>query len=64
MMNKVIKDHVDKNVKIYIDEMLIKSIGQSNHLKDFEEIFQIIKQNNMMINPNKYNFFESQWKFF
>lgn len=39
LMDKVFKDLLEKNIEVYIDNMVIKSFDPSDHLKDSAEIF-------------------------
>ena len=50
MMNKVFKDQIGRNLKVYIDDMLIKSRSLDDHLVDLEENFIVMKNNKVRIN--------------
>ena len=52
-MNKVFKNQIGKNLKAYVDDMLIKSKTLDNHLADLEENFGVMKANKVRINPMK-----------
>ncbi|XP_061373826.1 uncharacterized protein LOC133316127 [Gastrolobium bilobum] len=39
MMNQVFVDQLDKNVEVYIDDMIVKSINSAMHIEDLEQTF-------------------------
>lgn len=39
LMDKVFKDLLEKNIKVYVDNMVINSFDPIDHLKDSAEIF-------------------------
>uniref|UniRef100_A0A2N9H379 Reverse transcriptase domain-containing protein n=1 Tax=Fagus sylvatica TaxID=28930 RepID=A0A2N9H379_FAGSY len=39
LMNRMFHDQIGKNVEVYIDDMLVKSKEEDDHLKDLEETF-------------------------
>ena len=45
MMNKGFKDQMGRNLKVYIDDMLITSRSLDNHFTDLEEKFIVMKNN-------------------
>ena len=53
MMNKIFRDQIGRNLKLYIDDMLIKSKSLNDHLADLEENFIMMKNYKVKINPNK-----------
>ena len=53
MVNKVFKHQIGKNMKAYIDDMVVKSITFEQHLKDLEEVFSILSSCQMKLNPAK-----------
>ena len=36
-----------KNIEIYIDDMVVKSKLESDHIDDLENIFEILKRHNL-----------------
>jgi len=42
---------------VYLDDLVIFSPSEEQHLKDIKEVFQIIKSNSLNINIEKCNFF-------
>ena len=59
MFNKQIR----RNVEVYIEDMLVKSKEEEDHLDDLKETFNTLKQYNMKLNPSKYAFGASFGKF-
>lgn len=43
-------------VKTYIDDILFQSPDYENHIKHLEQVFNILKDNNIRINFKKSNF--------
>ena len=59
MFNKQIR----RNVEVYVNDMLIKSKEEEDHLDDLKETFNTLKQYNMKLNPSKCAFGFSSGKF-
>ena len=53
LMNKMFAHQVGRNVQVYVDEMLVKSQREDNHLDDPWETFNTLRSYNMKINPSK-----------
>ena len=53
LMNKMFAHQVGRNVQVYVDEMLVKSQREDNHLDDMWETFNTLRSYNMKINPSK-----------
>lgn len=43
-------------MEVYIDDMIIKSVQASDHVKHLRETFTIFQQYKMRLNPKKYAF--------
>ena len=54
---------IEHNVKVYIDNMLIKSREEDHHLSDLREMFEILRLYGMKLNPSKCVFGVSSGKF-
>ena len=63
LMNRMFHDQIGKNVKVYIDDMLLKSRKEDDHLKDLEETFKTLRKYQMKLNPSKCAFNVSSDKF-
>ena len=44
---------IRRNVQVYGDDMLVKSLRKNNHLEDLQEIFDTLRLYNMKLNPSK-----------
>ena len=45
-----------KNIEIYIDDMVVKSKLESDHIDDLGNIFEILKRHNLWLNTSKCSF--------
>jgi len=54
---------IGRNIEVYVDDMLVKSKEEENHLDDLKETFNTLKQYNMKLNPAKCAFGVSFGKF-
>jgi hypothetical protein len=62
-MNKMFHNQIGRNVEVYIDDMLVKTKDEANHLEDLEETFETLRQYRMKLNPSKCVFGVSLGKF-
>uniref|UniRef100_A0A2N9HN36 RNase H type-1 domain-containing protein n=1 Tax=Fagus sylvatica TaxID=28930 RepID=A0A2N9HN36_FAGSY len=53
LMNKMFHNQIGQNVEVYIDDMLVKTKDEENHLDDLEETFRTLRQYHMKLNPNE-----------
>ena len=56
LMNKMFTNQIGRNVPIYVDDMLVKSWREDDHLKDLKETFNTLCSYNMKLNPSKCEF--------
>ena len=42
---------IGRNVQVYVDDILVKSRGEEDHLKDLKETFDTHRSYNMKLNP-------------
>jgi hypothetical protein len=63
LMNRMFHDQIGKNVEVYIDDMLVKSKEEDDHLKDLEETFNTLRKYQIKLNPDKCAFGVSSGKF-
>ena len=54
---------IERNVEVYIDDMLVKSKEEEDHLDNLKETFNTLKQYSMKLNPSKCAFWVSSGKF-
>jgi hypothetical protein len=57
------KDQIGRNVEVYVDDMLVKSLKSEDHLTDLEETFGVLRRYRMRLNPAKCAFGVSSGKF-
>ena len=55
-MNKMFAQQIGRNIQVYIDDMLVKSRREDDHLKDLNETFDTLRSYNMKLNPGKCTF--------
>ena len=63
LVNQMFKKQIGRNVKVYVDDMLIKSRKEEDHLDDLRETFNTLRQYHMKLNPSKCAFGVSSRKF-
>ena len=50
-------------MQVYVDNMLVKSMWEDNHLNDLQETFDTLRSYNMKLNPSKCTFRVTTGKF-
>ena len=63
LMNKMFAHQIGRNVQVYVDDMLVKSLRESDHLNDLQETFNTLRSYNMKLNPSKCVFRVTAGKF-
>ena len=63
LMNKMFAHQIERNVQVYVDDMLVKSLREVDHLDDLRETFDTLRSFNMKLNPNKCAFGVTTGKF-
>ena len=63
LVNKMFSKKIGKNMKVYVDDMLVKSKEELAHLDDLKETFATLRQYQMKLNPSKCAFGVSSEKF-
>ena len=53
LMNKMFPHQIGRNVQVYVDDMLVKSLCENDHLNDLQETFDTLQSYNMKLNPSK-----------
>ena len=54
---------IRRNVEVYVDDMLVKSKEEKDHLDDLKEMFDTLKQYSIKLNLAKCTFGVSSRKF-
>ena len=52
-MNKMFTHQIGRNVQVYVDDMLVKSLRKNDHQNDHQETFDTLRSYNMKLNPSK-----------
>ena len=63
LMNKMFAHQLRRNVQVYVDDMLVKSVHKNDHLNDLQETFNTLRSYNMKLNPSKCVFEVTAGKF-
>ncbi|XP_057452608.1 uncharacterized protein LOC130744439 [Lotus japonicus] len=56
LMDRVFADQVGRNMEVYVDDMIVKSVLRANHHEDLLEAFGRLRKHNMRLNPEKCSF--------
>ena len=57
------RPQIGRNVEVYVDNMLIKSVKEAQHLGDLQETFDTLRRYKMKPNPSKCAFGVTSAKF-
>ena len=63
LVNRMFSKQIDRNMEVYVDDMLVKSREELVHLDDLKEMFTTLKQYQMKLNPAKCVFGVASGKF-
>ena len=63
MMTRMFKPQLGKNIKVYIDDMVVKSKADSEHINDLRNIFEILRKHKLRFNASKCSFGIGSGKF-
>ena len=63
LVNHMFHPQIGRNVEVYVDDMLVKSLDEGKHLDDLQETFNTLKRYNMNLNPSKCAFRVASGKF-
>ena len=63
MMTRMFEPQLGKNVKVYIDDMVVKSKVESEHVNDLGSIFEVLRKHKLHLNASKCSFGISLGKF-
>ena len=56
MMTRMFKPQLEKSIKAYIDNMVVKSKVASEHVRDLGDIFEILRRHKLRLNASKCSF--------
>ena len=63
LMNKMFAHQIGRNIQVYVDDMLVKSQCEDDHLDDLRETLDTLRSYNMKLNLNKCAFGVTAGKF-
>ena len=63
LMNKMFTHQIRRNVQVYVDDMLVKSLRENDHIDVLRETFDTFRSYNMKLNPSKCVFEVTAGKF-
>ena len=63
LMNKMFAQQIRRNVQVYVDDMLVKSRREEDHLEDLRETFDTLRSYNIKLNLGKCAFGVTAGKF-
>ncbi|KAK0571195.1 hypothetical protein LWI29_012312 [Acer saccharum] len=53
LVNKIFARQIGRNMEVYVDDMLTKSVMTERHAEDLKETFKVLRRYKMKLNPNK-----------
>ena len=56
MMTRMFEPQLGKNIEVYIDDMVVKSKLESEHVSDLENIFEVLRKHKLRLNASKCSF--------
>ena len=56
MMTRMFEPELGKSIKVYVDDMAVKSKVVSEHVGDLEAIFDILREHKLRLNASKCSF--------
>ena len=63
LMNKMFAQQIGRNVQVYVDDMLVKSRKEEDHLEDLRETLDTFHSYNIKLNPGNCAFGVTAGKF-
>ena len=63
MMTRMFESQLGKNIKVYIDDMVVNSKEVTEHLNDLGSVFEILRKHKLHLNASKCSFSISFDKF-
>ena len=63
MMTRMFESQLGKSIKVYIDDMVVKSKVVSEHMGDLGNIFEILRKHKLRLNASKCSFGVGSGKF-
>ena len=63
IMTRMFEPQLGKNIEVYIDDMVVKSKVEAEHVNDLGSIFEVLRKHKLCLNTSKYSFGVSLGKF-
>ena len=63
MMTKMFESQLGKSIEVYINDMVVKSKVESEHINDLRNIFEILRKHKLRLNAAKCSFGVGSSKF-
>uniref|UniRef100_A0A2N9GJR4 RNase H type-1 domain-containing protein n=1 Tax=Fagus sylvatica TaxID=28930 RepID=A0A2N9GJR4_FAGSY len=63
LVTKMFEHMIGKTVEVYIDNMLVKSLREENHVANLLQVFNILRESRLRLNASKCTFGVSSGKF-
>ncbi|GKV36702.1 hypothetical protein SLEP1_g44802 [Rubroshorea leprosula] len=63
MVTIIFRAQIGRNLEVYVDDIVVKSLKVEDHLADLNETFNNLRKNRMRLNPAKYIFGVESRKF-
>jgi hypothetical protein len=63
LVNRMFEKQIGRNVEVYVNDMLVKSIQAPDHVSNLKETFDTLRRYKMKLNPTKCAFGVSSGKF-
>jgi hypothetical protein len=63
LVNKMFEAQIGRNMEVYVDDMLVKSLTSHDHVTDLAEAFDTLRKYHMKLNPQKCAFGVDSGKF-
>ena len=52
IMTRMFKPQLGKNIEVYIDDMVVKSKVESEHVSDLGSIFEVLREHKLRLNAS------------
>ena len=63
LVNHMFRPQIGRNIEVYVDDMLVKSLDEGKHLDDLQETYNTLKRYDMKLNSSKCTFGVASGKF-
>lgn len=53
LVNRMFKGQIEKIMEVYVDDILVKSVDEKDHVAHLEEAFEVMRRYGLKLNPEK-----------